>query len=53
MAHQVAVIGMGRFGVSLARELYRVGHDVLAIDNNADLTQHGPGHLFRDRRFNL
>lgn len=45
MAHQVAVIGMGRFGVSLARELYRVGHDVLAIDNNADLTQQMMGQV--------
>ncbi len=39
MAHQVAVIGMGRFGMSLARELYRVGHDVLAVDRDESLTQ--------------
>jgi len=39
MAHQVAVIGMGRFGVSLAHELYRIGHDVLVIDRNEGLTQ--------------
>jgi trk system potassium uptake protein TrkA len=45
MAHQVAVIGMGRFGVSLARELYRVGHDVLAIDSNAGLTQQMMGQV--------
>ena len=34
MAHQVAVVGMGRFGISLAHELYRIGHDVLVIVNN-------------------
>lgn len=45
MAHQVAVIGMGRFGVSLASELYRIGHDVLAIDNNPGLTQQMMGHV--------
>ena len=31
MAHQVAVIGMGRFGISRARELYQIGPDVIAI----------------------
>tara|TARA_A100001037_G_scaffold304869_1_gene343103 strand:- start:921 stop:1580 length:660 start_codon:yes stop_codon:yes gene_type:complete len=39
MSHQVAVIGMGRFGTSLALELYRIGHDVLAIDHVESLTQ--------------
>ena len=39
MPHQVAVIGMGRFGISLAQELYRVGHDVLAVDRNESLSQ--------------
>ena len=36
---------MGRFGVSLARELYRVGHDVLAVDSNAGLTQQMMGQV--------
>ena len=45
MAHQVAVIGMGRFGVALAHELYRVGHDVLAVDSNEGLTQQMMGHV--------
>jgi trk system potassium uptake protein TrkA len=45
MAQQVAVIGMGRFGVSLARELYRVGHDVLAVDSKAGLTQQMMGQV--------
>ena len=29
---QVAVIGLGRFGSNVARSLYNLGHDVLAID---------------------
>jgi len=29
---QVCVIGLGRFGSTLAQELYQSGHDVLAID---------------------
>ena len=32
MKKQVAVIGIGRFGRSVATELYNLGHDVLAID---------------------
>lgn len=33
MKKQVCVIGMGRFGATVAQELYQSGHDVLAIDN--------------------
>lgn len=32
MKHSVLVIGLGRFGVAAARELMRLGHEVLAID---------------------
>lgn len=32
MKKQVVVVGLGRFGTSVARELYQTGHDVLAID---------------------
>jgi trk system potassium uptake protein TrkA len=32
MKKQIAVIGLGRFGMSLANTLYSMGHDVLAID---------------------
>ena len=32
MRKQVAVIGLGRFGISLVRTLFNLGHDVLAID---------------------
>ena len=45
MAHQVAVIGMGRFGISLAHELYRIGHDVLAVDRDEALTQQMMGQV--------
>ncbi|MDT8861491.1 TrkA family potassium uptake protein [Alkalihalobacillus sp. MEB130] len=30
---QFAVVGLGRFGGSVCKELYRMGHQVLAIDN--------------------
>ncbi|GAE30345.1 potassium channel family protein [Halalkalibacter hemicellulosilyticus] len=36
MKKQFAVIGLGRFGSSVCRELYRMGHEVLAIDTNED-----------------
>ena len=45
MAHQVAVMGMGRFGVSLARELYRAGNDVLAVDKDEILSQQMMGQV--------
>ena len=33
---QFAIIGMGRFGMSLAQTLYSLGNDVLAIDINEE-----------------
>jgi trk system potassium uptake protein TrkA len=36
---QVAVLGLGRFGQTVARELARLGHDVLALDMNERLVQ--------------
>lgn len=36
---QFVVIGLGRFGSSVAKTLYALGHDVLAIDINEDLVQ--------------
>ena len=36
---QFAVIGCGRFGSSVARTLYGLGYDVLAIDRNEDVIQ--------------
>ena len=45
MAHQVAVIGMGRFGHTVARELYRIGHDVLIVDRDPMLAQQMMGQV--------
>jgi trk system potassium uptake protein TrkA len=36
---QVAVLGLGRFGQTVARELTRLGHEVLAVDSNARIVQ--------------
>ncbi|MDD3839557.1 MAG: TrkA family potassium uptake protein [Clostridia bacterium] len=36
---QFVVIGLGRFGSSVARTLYALGHDVLAIDKDEELIQ--------------
>jgi trk system potassium uptake protein len=36
MKKQFAVVGLGRFGGSVCRELYSMGHEVLAIDINED-----------------
>ena len=34
MNKQVVVVGLGRFGASMARELYQTGHEVLAVDTD-------------------
>ncbi|GEL08157.1 potassium channel family protein [Salisediminibacterium halotolerans] len=34
MKKQFAIIGLGRFGSSVCRELHHMGHEVLAIDKN-------------------
>lgn len=36
---QVAVIGLGRFGASVAKTLHDLGHDVLGIDADPDLVE--------------
>jgi len=36
----VILIGLGRFGSAVATSLERLGHEVLAIDENADLVRH-------------
>ena len=30
------IIGLGRFGAALAKELCRLGHEVIAVDKNED-----------------
>jgi trk system potassium uptake protein TrkA len=42
---QVCVIGMGRFGSTVANELYQSGHDVLAIDNDEAKIQEQLGRV--------
>ncbi len=39
MKKQVAVIGLGRFGISVASTLYAMGHDVLAVDRSESKIQ--------------
>ena len=39
MGKQIVVIGMGRFGLSLAATLSNLGHDVLALDRRGDIVQ--------------
>lgn len=36
---QFVIIGLGRFGTSIAKTIYNLGHDVLAIDNDEDKIQ--------------
>ena len=43
MKQSVLVIGLGRFGSAAARELMRLGHDVLAVDRDeAAVNEHAP-----------
>lgn len=44
-ADSVVVIGIGRFGSSVAKALAELGHDVLAIDTNAETVQRMSGAL--------
>ncbi|MDP7226548.1 MAG: TrkA family potassium uptake protein [SAR202 cluster bacterium] len=39
MKRQIAVMGLGRFGSSVATSLYNLGHDVLAIDKEETRVQ--------------
>lgn len=36
---QFLVIGLGRFGTSVCKELYKQGHDVIAVDENEEKIQ--------------
>ena len=44
-ADSVVVVGMGRFGKAVATSLTQLGHEVLAIDENAELVQEMSGTL--------
>jgi trk system potassium uptake protein TrkA len=39
MGKQIVVVGLGRFGISLAATLSRLGHDVLALDRDSEIVQ--------------
>jgi trk system potassium uptake protein TrkA len=39
MKRQVTVVGLGRLGSGVARTLYQLGHDVMAIDQNESRVQ--------------
>lgn len=39
MMKQFAVIGLGRFGVSVAESLYKQGYDVMAVDSDEERVQ--------------
>jgi trk system potassium uptake protein TrkA len=39
MKKQIVVVGLGRFGTSVATALSRAGHDVLALDTDGDRVQ--------------
>ena len=39
MKRQFAVIGCGRFGSSLAKTLYALGHEVMAVDKSEERVQ--------------
>ena len=45
MKKQIVVIGLGKFGTSVATELYQLGHDVLAIDLKDKNVQDMLGHV--------
>ena len=45
MNKQVCVIGMGRFGSTVAHELYQSGHDVLAMDIDESKIQEQLGRV--------
>ena len=45
MKKQVVVIGLGRFGSSVGKELYQMGHDVLGIDLQEKNVQDMLGHV--------
>ncbi len=42
---QYLVLGLGRFGESLAMSLYKLGHEVLAVDSDAELVDSIAPHV--------
>ena len=44
MPKQIAVIGLGRFGSTIARTLHQMGHNVLAIDEDSRVVEEHRGN---------
>lgn len=40
MARQVIILGVGRFGGAIARELENLGHEVLVVDSDGEAIEH-------------
>ncbi|ADO82392.1 potassium channel family protein [Ilyobacter polytropus] len=53
MAKQYLVIGLGRFGTSVAKTLYEAGEDVLAVDIDEDLVQEAVNNSVVDNAVTL
>jgi len=45
MKKQVLILGLGRFGFSLATTLFNMGHDVMAIDDDEKSVQNVASHI--------
>lgn len=45
MKKQVLIVGLGRFGVSLATTFFKIGHDVVAIDQDEKKVQAISAHI--------
>lgn len=41
---QIVVVGLGRFGSSVCRELYKLGHEVMALDMNPEKVENIADH---------
>ena len=50
MSKQIAVLGMGRFGKSIALSLADMGADVMAVDANPDVLEKISDIVFRTER---
>ncbi|MDK2823100.1 MAG: trk/ktr system potassium uptake protein [Clostridia bacterium] len=42
---QVGILGLGPFGTSVATTLYKLGYEVMAIDQNTDKIQAVSNHV--------
>ena len=44
-SNSIVVVGLGRFGIAVAESLVRMGHEVLAIDEDPELVERWSDHL--------